>query len=1189
MAVNPQTKFEPLEIHLLGPVEIKFQGEPLKIGRRLERVILYYLAGEHRPISRSDLIDILWPKANQADPRRALRTALSRLRRQLPNPDLIKTEFDKVWLDTDHCIIDLLMFEQRSHRLLNILDAYHNNRSLPAQIAHQLEETVSLWHGEGFILGEDLSAYPELELWRQTQNLSLEHYRRSLIYRLGEHYRAAGRPEMALSHLIQIVQGDLLNANLHLAILDILTQIGRHQEVVDYCDNLEEAYDREYRITLPDVILSRYQYAQIQTNLNKNLPTVDWPIPLTMQLQMVGRAEELSKLRNAFFQGGVVVIRGELGSGKTRLVQELYHTLTPKPLLLAAPSYKFENPLPLSPIIHCLRHQLPEDILEEIDPVWLDQMVLLLPELKEKQGLGRQDRPAITPSGQQNLFEALLHVCSSATKKYGRILMYLDDAQWVDSQTLQALSYFVMHGFFGKNAVLVIAYSTKEPNPNLEAMIDQIHGTCSLEIIQISHLTPDEIAALVQQVVNKPLPSAMIDRLFIETNGNPLFTLEIIRNLLDQPQELERYQASDPFPLPESIQAIFRRRLSQLDVEERHILLCAAVLGDSFSAQLLKAITQQDKTSDQSFLDPLIIAGFINASPGNLPSDIFHFAHAKMHEFVLKEAIPIQKQTIHRLVARHLVEEQQAKQNAGVIADHFLKGGKIKDAFDWYLISAESAWIVAAKEEAQKAYQQAEKLYLNAHEGTFSINDASLLYQQWGEFAYQSIQIDILEETGTKLQYLGEKEHIPRLIGISKIALANACLLRRDIDTGLKVIQEAINLIDSRDDPLTYIRAVLREGSLYWLKFDIDQAAQVADTALNLIKKTESASPDLMSLEFYARYIITMCLYAKGEGATALNYLQETRDMFTDRLNPFDQMRIFYLFSYVHLLMANYEECIDYSLQGYKFAGSMEHDYTAEICLVHLSNANFFQGHLDEAYGFAVEALKMGEKNNHKHIIAFANCALGDIFGALDNFVLAAKHYRVAQLRLGFRQTTITQLDTDLRLANLFIWHQNFKEAKPILSPVLEITKKVDSKHLLSQALILSGNCDLIEGSENLAEDKFNQALEIAQSNGLKYQNHWCKLQKAQLAIAHGNLTFAGNILREILSNENQFNVAWFELYALGICAKIQKLSNQVIIPHLQTRYSTFVNKIETHTQSPHLSEMLLKAKERWWEGLRIP
>lgn len=1171
---------------MLGPIEILFQGDPLKISRRLERVMLYYLAGEHRPISRTELIDILWPHAQQTDPRRALRTALSRLRRQLPDLELIKTELDKVWLDTEHCYIDLLMFEQRSKRILNILDAYHNNRSLPAQIAQQLEETVSLWHGEGFILGEDLSAYPELVLWRQTQNNTLEHYRRSLIYRLGEHNRAAGHPEMALSYFMQIVQGDLLNVNLHLAILDILTQIGRHQEVVDYCDNLEEAYDREYQISLPDPILTRYQYAQIQINLNQNLPARDWPIPLTMQLQMVGRAEELTELRNAFFQGGVVVIKGELGCGKTRLVQELYHTLTPKPLLLAAPSYKFENPLPLSPIIHCLRHQLPEDVLEEIDPIWLDQMALLLPELKEKQGIGQLDRPALTPSGQQNLFEALLQVCSSAVRKYGRILLYLDDAQWVDSQTLQALSYFALHGFFGKNAVLVIAYSTKEPNPNLEAMIDQIRGTCSLQIIQISHLTPDEIAALVQQVVGKPLPSAMIDRLFIETNGNPLFTLEIIRSLLDQPQQLERYQASDPFPLPESIQAIFRRRLSQLYVEERHILLCAAVLGDSFSAQLLKAIAQQDKTSDQSFLDPLIIAGFINTSPGNKPSDMFHFAHAKMHEFVLKEAIPIQKQTIHRLVARHLVKEQQAKQNAGVIADHFLKGGRIKDAFDWYLISAESAWIVAAKEEAQRAYQQAEKLYLNAHDGTFDIFDASRLYQQWGEFAYQSIQIDILEETGTKLQYLGEKEQIPRLIGISKIALANACLLRRDIDTGLKVIQEALNQINFKDNPLTYIRAKLREGSLFWLKFDIDQAEQAAETAINLIEKTESDSPDLTSLGFYARYVFTMCLYAKGEGTTALSYLQETNDIFTDQLNPFDLMRIYYLFSYIHLLMANYEECIDYSLQGYKIAESMAHDYTAEICLVHLSNANFFQGHLDEAYGFAAEALKMGEKNNHRHIVAFANCALGDIYGALDNFVLAAKHYRVAQLRLGFTETTITQLDSDLRLANLFIWHQNLKEAKPLLSPVLEITKQVDAKHLLSQGLILSGNCDLIEGSDGLAETKFDQALEIAQSNGLKYQILWCKLQKAQLAISHGKLTSAGEILIEIQDNEHNFNVAWFKLYAMGMCAKIQRQSNLTIIPNLQISFSTFANKIEAHTQSPPLSEMFLKARQHWWEGI---
>ncbi|MFU8827637.1 MAG: AfsR/SARP family transcriptional regulator, partial [Brevefilum sp.] len=62
-----------LEIRLLGPVEVSFHQERIKIPRKLERVILYYLAVQNHPVGRSALIDLLWPGAEQIDPRGALR------------------------------------------------------------------------------------------------------------------------------------------------------------------------------------------------------------------------------------------------------------------------------------------------------------------------------------------------------------------------------------------------------------------------------------------------------------------------------------------------------------------------------------------------------------------------------------------------------------------------------------------------------------------------------------------------------------------------------------------------------------------------------------------------------------------------------------------------------------------------------------------------------------------------------------------------------------------------------------------------------------------------------------------------------------------------------------------------------------------------------------------------------------
>jgi len=124
----------PLKIQLLGPVEIKFDDKPLKIRRRIERAVLYFLATEHKPVSRTKLIDFLWPDGEQTDPRASLRTALSRLRKELPDPDLIVTELDLVGLDFDRCEIDIEAFENHYYHLKNILSAYQSDRPYQPQL-----------------------------------------------------------------------------------------------------------------------------------------------------------------------------------------------------------------------------------------------------------------------------------------------------------------------------------------------------------------------------------------------------------------------------------------------------------------------------------------------------------------------------------------------------------------------------------------------------------------------------------------------------------------------------------------------------------------------------------------------------------------------------------------------------------------------------------------------------------------------------------------------------------------------------------------------------------------------------------------------------------------------------------------------------------------------------------------------
>ena len=1181
-----------LEIQLLGPVEITHQGKPLKISRRVERAILYFLAVEHKPVSRTTLIDMLWPEAEQMDPRGALRTALSRLRNELPDSDLIQTEFDQVWIDLERCDIDLVKFEGHYQSLKNILGVYQENRPLPSQIVKQLQKALALWHGDTVIHGDNLTTYTEFESWRQNLDRTLGQQRKRLTNKLAKHFQAAGKPDMALELFIKIGQQFPLDIDAHISVLESLITLGRHQELLTYCDHLEEVYEGKFNAPLPNEILEKCQFAErILEKAATRTEGVDWPLPLTMQLHMVNRQSELDTLKNAYYQGGLVLIRGELGSGKTRLVQELFHTLTPTPELFLAPSREMENTLPFSPIIHALRQHVQDDVWKALDTIWANQISLLLPELANLREDCRQNPISKLPSGKQHLFDALQHVFQTIAERSERILFFLDDAQWADIQTLQALAYLVSQGFFDEHGLLIIASRPEEPNPELNAIIDQFHRTHAIQTIDLSGLSPNDLKNLAQQVLHRKPSMPFIEKLFRETNGNPFLALEIIRNILEEPGSLESHDTATKLPLPTSVHALIRRRLNRLCETSRQVLLCAAVIGNSFSLKTLQLIANPEYFADYDTIDSLIKTGFIyTVKSDNSHENYLHFAHEKMREVVLKEASPAQLQNIHLRAAKNLAVRPLSQSKAAIIAKHFMAGGSVKEAFEWYLNAADHAWTLGAREDVLQAYQQAESLRRNAPKGLFDVEDIYKLYQQWSDFAYQSNQVDMLEETAIKMEYYGKKENNFLLLGGSQVALANACFLRLKFDTGLELIDKAIENLEFTQNKQEMGEALLRKAAFQWWKLDFNNALETAKKLLSLIETNESESPRMVSLDFNTHHSLNFIYYAQGNAKKALQNSEKTYRKYFSKLNSFDKMRTLNMLAYANLIAGNYEVCERFIDSGLEIVHAIENSFVEEILLTIRARVEVIQGYLDKAYIHANQVLRMAEEHNHTHSIISANCILGDIYFTLQNYSLAMKHYRVAQIREGFSKISINGIENNIHLARLLSWLGPISETREILDKSLEVTKKHGMQRLYAQSLLNSGLCDLIEGNLGESENKFIQASTIITENALVYEEIWLKIGYLRLALSRHQFDLAEQILNKLLEESASINAVFLTLYGLELSSQLQKTEKGFATPaEYQERLKELVQRIEFHTQSDALREDFLNAKRLWLEGHRFP
>ncbi|KUK45989.1 MAG: hypothetical protein XD73_1138 [Anaerolinea thermophila] len=1181
----------PLKIQLLGPVEIKFDDKPLKIRRRIERAVLYFLATEHKPVSRTKLIDFLWPDGEQTDPRASLRTALSRLRKELPDPDLIVTELDLVGLDFDRCEIDIEAFENHYYHLKNILSAYQSDTTLPATVVDQIEQALDLWRGNTFISGDKLSNYPAVENWRQQINRKLNHDRKFLISRLAEHYQNGGKPERALTLFMLLGRMDTSDISSQCAALDLLINLGRHQDANNYCDTLESIYEREYNTPLPEEILFRCQQAHYRLTQTHDEEKNQWPLPLTMHLQLIGRQEELQQLQQAFFKGGIISLQGELGSGKTRLVQELFQTLSPKPFLMLAPSREMEKSLPFSPIIHCMRHSLPDQIWEKIDPVWISHLALLLPDLSRFTKAETQTSLAQLPEGKQHIYEGLQHICQRITKKYGRILFFLDDAHWADTQTLQALSYMMSDISFAKHGLLVMASRPEETNRDLESMINQSFRSNAIQIIKLQGLNKSELENLAKQVTNSPLPEAFIIKLFQETNGNPFLAIEIIRDILESQGDFESIGESGSLPLPTSVHKLIHKRLLQLDKSARHVLCCAGILGNELSLDLLQAVADVPPSSLSQILDHLLKSGLIQSTNSQISGKTqMHFSHEIMREVILKEASEFQLQLLHHQAAQHMANDPQYGDKANVIASHFLSSADEKQAFKWFLRAADHAWKLGSSEDAQNAYLEAEKLLANNPE-TLTQPDVSIqLYQQWSDFAYESNQVELVEQLGAKLQHIGGRVNHPLLLGMSQVILSNACFLRQNFHTGLDLINSAIEYITITDNNEALIKAVKRKGVLSWWTMNYDEVETSARQVLEMCQD-DSLNVDLrISLEFNAKHLINMMQYTHGHANTAFQTAQALYNQYFHKLEPFDRLRSLYLLGYSSLISAEFEKCEHFTKKALELARPLGAGILEEINLVILSKAELVQGKLDQAYQHGLQALHSAEKANHTSIIVAANCILGDILYAVRNVTAAAQYYRVGQIREGLSSVSFYGIENKIHLAHLLAWTGQISEARQILNKCLDYSEKFKLEQFYVNEVLVCGICDLHEGKLEPAEEKFNKAIRLAKANSLLLELSLNQLALARKMMSKKENAAARKLLDESLEISQQRNMAWQIGYGLELSMRLDKINHQTeLLNQHQTAYQDHITKIKDNMQSEALRKEFSEARKVWDQEHHFP
>ena len=643
--VNPTM----LTIRLLGAVDLRSGDTPLPPleSARAASLLGYLLV--HRGVAqpRQRLAFLLWPDSTEGQARTNLRHVLHTLRRGLPDPErfIEVTPGTLRWRTDAPYRLDLEDFERAlaGGSLRAAVDAYAGDL---------LEGNYEDW------------ALDERERLRDRYLDALERLQRELEQ--GEDWPAAIRCAERL------VRADPLREDGHRALMRLHDARGDRARALRVYHAYAAALQRELGVEPSASTRAAYE-ALLLVDAEADGPRGSTPASAGPPL--VGRSAErarLAALWRSARRGGaqLALVTGEPGIGKSRLVEELRSWCEHAGAVCAeARAYPAEGAVAFGPVVTWLRSDALAVRLHRLDPADLAELSRLLPELQAP-------RPEPLPEAERRrrLFAALARALLAPGPP---LLLVADDLHWFDVPTLQFLHYLLRTE---PTAPLLVAATARReeidarhPVADLIAGL-QARGRCTE--IGLPRLSRGDSALLAERMTGERLGEAEGERLFAESEGNPLFLVEAV-------------QAGPERDAGGRVQAVIAARLARLSGPANELAGVAATIGREFSAAILAGAGDLDEQALVRGLDELWRRGIVRAHG----LDAYDFSHGRIREAAYQALGPAQRRHLHLRVARALERARDADDDgaAAALAPHYEAAGDAGRAVSWLVRAADAA------------------------------------------------------------------------------------------------------------------------------------------------------------------------------------------------------------------------------------------------------------------------------------------------------------------------------------------------------------------------------------------------------------------------------------------------------------------------------------------------------------------
>ena len=649
-----------LTLMLLGDFQARLGSRPpLRLRTRKAQALLAYLA---RPAgqshSRDKLAALLWGDRSQPQARSRFRETLFALRRALTaaDPACLIWSGETIALDADAVDIDAGAFE----------------RLAQADDVESLARAAALYRGD-FL--EGLAYRGTLfEDWLMAERERLRELAVETLARLLIRQREAGALEEALQTALRLVALDPLQEAVHRSLMRLYAEMGRRGSALQQYQLCVGILARELGVEPEEESRRLYEEILSRRPPEPSAGATDQTAPqepgasMAADAPLTGRDQEMTRLRAMLAeadrgQGRVVVLLGEAGVGKSRLVGELAtvaHALGRR--VLSGRCYESEQILPFAPWLEIVRagwDLTGEGWRADLPPAIRRELARLLPEVGTKDG-----NPAPAPDYLM-LFEGVSLLVEQAAQRRP-LLVILEDLHWADEMSGRLLAFVCRRSRAWR--ALVVATAREEEMADApvlqQALAEVAHEphveTLALHTLSREH-TLDLVRALARTGTDGATAAHVGEQVWQASAGNPLVVIEAMRAV----RHGALSSGLDRLSVPERVRDIVRRQFDRLDEPSREVLALASVIGREFEFALLHHASGLDEAGAARAVESLARRRILHSVGERLD-----FTHDRVREVAYGLTLPARRAALHRRAAETL-----AAVHAQDLAPHHLAIG----------------------------------------------------------------------------------------------------------------------------------------------------------------------------------------------------------------------------------------------------------------------------------------------------------------------------------------------------------------------------------------------------------------------------------------------------------------------------------------------------------------------------------